>query len=219
MWFRVVSTVRVDFVRSMSWTAPFAAYPRNRVHQWYQLRHIRRVRAGQDRRKRNSIGICEQMVFAARFPPIRWIRPGFPPPPPTARTEALSTMARDQSISSAARNLASRTSWSFYQTPACCQSRRRLQQVIPDPHPISCGSISHGMPLFSTKRMPVSAFRLSIGFRPGYRYLRGFGAGSSGSISAHNSSLSRGLAMWQLLYVKSVHMEYRPETVSSDAFC
>ncbi len=79
MWFRVVSTVRVDFVRSMSWTAPFAAYPRNRVHQWYQLRHIRRVRAGQDRRKRNSIGICEQMVFAARFPPIRWIRPGFPP--------------------------------------------------------------------------------------------------------------------------------------------
>jgi len=31
MWFRVVSTVRVDFVRSMSWTALFAAYPRDRV--------------------------------------------------------------------------------------------------------------------------------------------------------------------------------------------
>ncbi len=79
MWFRVVPAVGVDFVRSMSWTAPLAAYPRNRVHQWHQLRHIRRVRAGQDRRKRNSIGICDQMVFAARFPPIRWIRPGFSP--------------------------------------------------------------------------------------------------------------------------------------------
>jgi len=48
MWFRVVSTVRVDFVRSMSWTAPFAPYSRNRVHQWHQLRDVMGVRPSQD---------------------------------------------------------------------------------------------------------------------------------------------------------------------------
>ena len=163
MWFRVVCPVRVDFVRSMSWTAPFAAYPRDRVDQWYQLRDVMRIRAGQDRRKRNSIRIGDQMMFAARLPPIRRIRPGFPPPP-TARMEALSTMARDQSMPSVRRNFARRTSCSLSHTPACCQSRRRRQQVIPDPHPISCGSISHGIPLFNTKRVPVSALRSSTGF-------------------------------------------------------
>jgi len=48
MWFRVVSTVRIDFVRSMSWTAPFAPYSRNRVHQWHQLRDVMGVRPSQD---------------------------------------------------------------------------------------------------------------------------------------------------------------------------
>jgi hypothetical protein len=39
-------------------------------------------------------------------------------------------------------------------TPASWQSRSRRQQVMPDPHPISCGSISQAMPLRSTKTMP-----------------------------------------------------------------
>jgi hypothetical protein len=33
------------------------------------------------------------------------------------------------------------------QTPACCHSRKRLQHVIPEPQPISCGNISQGIPL------------------------------------------------------------------------
>lgn len=37
---------------------------------------------------------------------------------------------------------------------------------MPDPQPISCGSISQGMPLFSTNITPVSAARSSIGGRP-----------------------------------------------------
>ena len=48
-------------------------------------------------------------------------------------------------------------------------SSRHCVHVMPEPHPISWGSISHGIPLLSTNRMPVSAFRFSIGFRPGYR--------------------------------------------------
>jgi hypothetical protein len=34
---------------------------------------------------------------------------------------------------------------------ACCQSRRRRQHVIPDPHPNCCGSICQGIPLRRTK--------------------------------------------------------------------
>ena len=41
-------------------------------------------------------------------------------------------------------------------------SLRRRQQVIPDPQPISFRSISQGMPLFSTNRMPLSTARSSI---------------------------------------------------------
>jgi hypothetical protein len=66
---------------------------------------------------------------------------------------------------------------------------------MPEPHPISCGSISQGMPLRSTNRMPVSALRRSNGLRPGCRNRRGFGAGSSGSMMLHNSSERSGSAI------------------------
>ena len=79
-------------------------------------------------------------------------------------------------------------------TPACCQCRRRRQQVMPLPHPISCGGYSHGMPVFSTKMIPVSAARSGPvnGCPPvGCAGL----VGRSGSITAHNSSLTNCLAM------------------------
>ncbi len=43
--------------------------------------------------------------------------------------------------------------------PAPCQSRSRRQHVMPEPHPISGGSSSHGVPVRSTKTMPVSTAR------------------------------------------------------------
>jgi hypothetical protein len=43
--------------------------------------------------------------------------------------------------------------------PASCQSRNRRQQVMPEPQPSSCDSISHGMPLRSAKRIPVKQAR------------------------------------------------------------
>jgi hypothetical protein len=74
-----------------------------------------------------------------------------------AGTDALSSEQRDQSIAFAAPSRSSSTRWSRCQTPALCQSRKRRQQVMPQPQPISRGSISQGMPDFSTNRMPVSA--------------------------------------------------------------
>ena len=54
-------------------------------------------------------------------------------PPKTARTLLESTVARDQSICPAAFKRTSRRWCSWSQTPAACQSRRRLQQVTPEP--------------------------------------------------------------------------------------
>jgi hypothetical protein len=72
------------------------------------------------------------------------------------------------------------------QTPASFQSRSRRQQVMPLPQPISCGSISQGMPLLRTKSMPVRAARSGTGGRPPFGLRRRFG--SSGAIRAHNLS-------------------------------
>lgn len=63
-----------------------------------------------------------------------------------------------------------------------------LQQPIPLPQPISCGSSSHGMPVFNTNTIPVRTTRFEIGGRPSFR--RGALAGMTGSTIAHNSSLT-----------------------------
>jgi hypothetical protein len=59
--------------------------------------------------------------------------------------------------------------------------------------PSSCGKYSHGMPVFRTKMIPVSATRLGTGGCP--RVPAGRVGGSNGSTIAHNSSLTNGLAM------------------------
>src|SRR5208282_3564470 len=76
--------------------------------------------------------------------------------------------------------------------------------------PSSRGKSSQRMPVLSTKRMPVSALRLSIGFRPGKRNRRGFGGGNNGSIRFQSSSGSRGLAISNLL--RMVYLYYVEDT-------
>jgi hypothetical protein len=132
------------------------------------------------------------VMFAAQFRAIRGIGTRFFPPH-TARTDPESTTALDQSSWSVARSSASSSSWSFCQTPAACHSANRRQQVMPDPQPISCGSISQGIPVLSTKTMPVRAARSQTRGRPP----RGCGlwTGISGSTFDHNSSLTNSFAM------------------------
>jgi hypothetical protein len=71
-------------------------------------------------------------------------------------------------------------------TPPRCQSRRRRQHVIPDPHPSSCGSICQGMPLRRTNRMPVRHARSETRGRPPFG--RRGGVGKNGSTRSHNGS-------------------------------
>jgi hypothetical protein len=171
-----------------------APHRRDRVHQFDQLRDIVAVGGRDLCRQRRAMGVGEDVVLRAVFPAIRGARAGVRPPK-TARTEALSTTARDQSILSAPRSLSSKTRWMRFQTPRLCQSRSRRQQVIPEPYPSSRGSISQGMPLRSTNRMPDSTSRLSSGLRPGYRRRPRLGLGNNGSMTVHKPSSKIGLAM------------------------
>ena len=190
---RIIRTIAQHSLGTGARSTAFAANGRNSIHQRQQLRHIVRIGAGQKRSQRHAVGVSNQMVLGTGLAAIRRIRSSFFPPR-TARTDEESTTARDRSSCSRRRNSESTVAWSCSQTPACCQSRKRRQHVIPQ-QPSSAGSISHGMPLLSTNRMPVSATRSSTGFRPGCLNRRGGRGGNKGAISVHKSSSSSGLAI------------------------
>jgi hypothetical protein len=147
-----------------------------------------RVRDGQ----RRSLTIADNMPLRAIFAAIRGIGSSVRPPK-TARTEQLSSAAFDQSISSARPSSSSSTRQSFSHRPIACQSRNRRQHVMPDPHPSSCGKYSHGQPVRSTNKTPVSACRFDTRGRPPLGL--GGSGGNKGSTIVHNPSGSSGLAM------------------------
>jgi len=182
---KVVPFVAMQLRRSPTGPPTLLANRRDRIHR--RLQHLAVVDIGRRyrHRQRNALSVDHKMALRARFSAIRWIRAGFVAPPGAA-TLAASIAARDQSICSARPSRFNNTWWRFCHTPARCHVRKRRQQVIPLPQPISCGSISHGMPLLSTKTMPLSAARLGTGRRPPLG--RGLGGGNNGSMSPHNSS-------------------------------
>ena len=180
--------------RPATGTPRLARHRRHLVNQGDQLCNVVSVRSGERARQRDALSVGEQVMLAAGFAAVRRIRPGLGPPK-TARTDALSMTARFQSIWSALFSKFNRQRCNSSQTPAFCHSRSRRQQVIPLPHPISCGRYSQPMPVRSTNSMPVRALRSSIRLRPGYRKRRFFGLGRRGSMSIHNPSSRIGLAM------------------------
>ena len=117
---------------------------------------------------------------------------------PLAGTVELSILARLQSIRSASPRRSSSTRCRSHQTPAACQSRSRRQQVMPLPQPISCGRYSHWIPVFSTNTIPVRHARSGTRGRPAFCF--GRGSGINGATTAHNASLTSGLAMQQSLH-------------------
>jgi hypothetical protein len=163
-----------------------AANRRDRFHQWHELGDVVAIGARQNYRKRDALGVREDVVLAARTTAIGWVRSTFFPAP-TARMEELSAMAREKSSLSAPRSLASNTWCSRSQTRARCHACNRRQHVMPEPQPISFGNISHGMPERRTNTIPVSTRRSHKGNRPAWRLRRRF-LGSSGSMCFHSSS-------------------------------
>jgi hypothetical protein len=150
------------------------------------------VGGAQAQAERDAVRVDQEMTLAARTAAIGWVRACLLAPL-LAATAALSSAQRDQSMAFARPSRSSRTRCSWTQTPAICQSRSRRQQVMPDPQPISLGSISQGIPDFSTNRMPVSAARSRTGGRPPFG--RGRHGGKRGASSAHSASGTSGLTM------------------------
>lgn len=188
----VVPFIGVQLRRPLSGSPAPPADRGNRLDQRLEERAIVDVRRRELDRERDALAVDHKMALRARFAAIRRIRPGFAAPF-FAGTLLVSSAARVQSILSASPSRWSSSWWSRSQTPACCQSRSRRQQVTPLPQPSSWGSNSQGMPLRSTKRMPVRAARSGTRGRPPFGL--GGSSGRSGAITFHSSSETSRLAM------------------------
>ena len=188
----VVSLVGVELARSLARGSPALPDGRHGINHGLQHRAVMHVGSRQPHRERDAVCIREDVTLRSGLAPIRRVRAGRLAPL-FAGTEALSSAARLKSMALRRPSLSRSTRWSFAQTPAACHPRSLRQQVMPEPQPISCGSISHGMPERKTKRMPVSAARSGTRGRPPF----GFGGsrGSSGSTTAQSASDTRGLLM------------------------
>jgi hypothetical protein len=141
-------------------------------------------------RERNSLLIDHDVVFAAVFPAICWVRADNLAPF-LAGTAEPSTAARSRDNRSRSFNFDNAAFHTASHIPSSCHSTRRLQHVTPDGNPTPRGSIRHGMADLSTKIIPASAIRSSLHGRPPLRDARRFGR--SGSTAAQTFSGTRSI--------------------------
>lgn len=94
---RIIAAIPLDALGTTTRSSAFPPHGGNRPDQRHQLRHIRDIGPGQEFREREATRIRQEVMFAARLGAISGIGTRFFPPC-TARTEALSATARDQSI-------------------------------------------------------------------------------------------------------------------------
>jgi hypothetical protein len=147
----IVPAVALDQRGFAPGTAGPAAQRGDAVHQRQQLGDVIPVGAGQHGGQGNPARFSQKVMLRPRLTAIGRVRSSFFPPR-SARTEPPSTRARAKSSWPRCRNSASSAAWSRRQTPARCQPTRRRQHVLPDPQPISFGSICHGSPLRRTNK-------------------------------------------------------------------
>ena len=176
---RLVSFIRVQLDRALARTSSRPLDGLDGIHGLLEHRGVIDIGSCQLDRERDALSIDNKKPLCALLASIRWIFSGFFAPPGEGTVEA-SIEARLQSMRSAWPNRSNKTWWRRSQTPSSCQSRRRRQQVIPLPQPISWGSISQGIPLRSTKRRPVKAARSGTRGRPPLGF--GLSGGNSGAM-------------------------------------
>lgn len=177
----VIALVRMQFSAPPAWSAPLAAYRWQGIDKFLQDHRIVAVDPGDAKNQRDAMAVRDQVALAAEFPPVRGVGPRVRPPRGLG-TLAPSILARLKSSLSALRSSLRSARCRRCHTPAVCQSRSRRQQVMPLPKPNSWGSSSQGMPVRSTKRMPLSAcLSLSRGRPP---LAEGVTTGSNGAQSS-----------------------------------
>src|SRR5215217_3706968 len=188
----IVGFVGVKLVGTLPWSATGTLDGFYSVDELFEDHRVVDVCRAEHHTERDAPSVRNKVALRARFSFIRRILADLVAPL-LAGMEAESKQARSHSIWSASPRRSKSTRCSRSQTPASCHSRKRRQHVTPEPQPISWGNISQGMPLFSTKMMPLRAARSSTRGLPPC----GLGAsdGSSGSMISHSSSLTNSLAI------------------------
>jgi hypothetical protein len=186
----------MQFQWTVAWPSPaLSSQPErwNRVDGDLQLFRVMHIGSRDGHRQRHAVAVHDDVTLCAQLAAIRRILARrFAPP--GAGTLALSSEARVQSMRPAFCSRCRSARCKRFHTPACCQSRKRRQQVIPLPQPSSWGSISHGMPLFKTNTMPVKAAR-SVMLRGRPPLGLGGSGGKRGATISHNLSLINGVLM------------------------
>ncbi len=185
----IISLVGVELAGPASGWSPRLPDGRYGIDHLFQYDAVVDVGSCQPDRERDALRIGEDVTLGARLAAIRRVGT-CRRAPLLAATDALSRAARLKSMALRRPRRSRSTRWSLSQTPACCQSRKRLQHVIPEPQPISWGSISQGMPERSTNRRPVRAARSGTRGRPPLGL--GGSGGRRGSITAQRASDTRG---------------------------
>lgn len=209
----VVSLVSEQGLGTPSRAAGATCDGRDAVDQGEGLGDVVDVGRGGDDLQRGAMSVADQMMLAARLPPVDRRRAGVGSPF-FARTWEPSTHALDQSSSPAAFSSASRVWCSRSKIPAFCHRSRRRQQVCPEPNPSSRGSSCQAMSLCSTYRMPCRHSRSGTGRGPGAFSGQG---GSIGSINAHRSSSTiHGRVLTPSRTAESSHRTWPTKAVQQD---
>ena len=182
----IVSLVRMQLVRATARSAAPPSHPRYCIHKRLEDDRVVPVGAGDTEHQRDAFAVGDEVALAAELAAVGGIRPRMRAPRGLG-TLAPSKLTRLKSRRPALRNSASKSMCTRCHTPAACHSRSLRQQVMPLPKPSSCGRSSQGMPVRSTKRMPLSACSSSSRGLPALpeRSTRG----SSGLILFHSAAL------------------------------
>ena len=163
----------------LPWSGGIASTSGNASCESCRLAPVKRIASGTPRASQIKCRLLPRLARSVGFGPVLV-------PPHTARTEQLSTTARDQSIWSSRASQSSTAKCINSQIPMSCQSRKRRQHVMPEPQPSSCSNICHGIPLRSTKRIPVRQARSGLRGLPPFG--RGDGTGRRGSMRSRSVS-------------------------------
>ena len=196
----VVAFVGVELLGPMAWSSTSARNGWHRIDGCFEHFGVMHVGGREYRCQGQPAALYHKVALRARAAAIDRIRAGFLAPF-CAGIEHESRHARLQSSRSASARRCKSTQCKTSHTPCSCQSRSRRQQVMPEPQPISGGSSSHGVPVRSTKMMPVSTARSGSRGRPPRG--RGWVGGKIGSTSSQSLSLTNGLAIDDQTYQKN----------------
>src|SRR5690348_3987009 len=96
MRLRIVAPVALNERRLVDGRAGAPPQRWNAIDQWDQLGHVVPIGRGHNGGQGNALRLGENVMFRPRLTAIGWVRSSFFPPR-SARTEALSTIARARS--------------------------------------------------------------------------------------------------------------------------